>query len=90
MSKTPKVAESAAPRASAAPFEVRLERLEAIVRELDDEDVPLDRALTLFEEGVGELKAAQASLAQAEATLKVLVEQADGTFALNELERRGD
>lgn len=90
MSKTPKVAESAAPSASAAPFEARLERLEAIVRELDDEDVPLDRALTLFEEGVGELKAAQASLAQAEATLKVLVEQADGTFALNELERRGD
>lgn len=90
MSKTPQAAESAAPFASAAPFEARLERLEAIVRELDDEDVPLDRALTLFEEGVGELKAAQASLAQAEATLKVLVEQADGTFALNELERRGD
>ncbi len=84
MSKSPKTTESA------APFETRLERLEAIVRELDDEQVPLDRALTLFEEGVGELKAAQAALAQAEATLKVLVEQADGTFALNELERRGD
>jgi exodeoxyribonuclease VII small subunit len=84
MSKTPKS------DANAAPFEARLERLEAIVRELDDEEVPLDRALALFEEGVGELKAAQAALAQAEATLKVLVEQADGTFALNDLERRGD
>ena len=84
MSKAPQAT------ASVAPFEARLERLEAIVRELDDEEVPLDRALTLFEEGVGELKAAQAALAQAEATLKVLVEQADGTFALNELDRRGD
>lgn len=84
MSKAPKATDSV------APFEARLERLEAIVRELDDEEVPLDRALTLFEEGVGELKAAQAALAQAEATLKVLVEQADGTFALNELDRRGD
>ena len=84
MSKAPQATDSV------APFEARLERLEAIVRELDDEEVPLDRALTLFEEGVGELKAAQAALAQAEATLKVLVEQADGTFALNELDRRGD
>lgn len=76
---------------SAAPsFEARLERLETIVEQLDDEGVPLDRALTLFEEGVRELKAAQAQLAQAEATLKVLVEQADGTFALEELERRGE
>ncbi len=72
------------------PFEARLARLETIVGELDDEDVPLDRALALFEEGVSELKAAQAALAQAEATLKVLVEQADGTFALNDLDRRGD
>ncbi|MBI3791603.1 MAG: exodeoxyribonuclease VII small subunit, partial [Gemmatimonadetes bacterium] len=56
----------------------------------DDEEVPLDRALTLFEEGVRELKAAQTALAEAEATLKVLVEQADGTFALNDLERRGE
>ena len=76
--------------AAPPPFEARLERLEAIVRELDDEEVPLDRALALFEEGVGELKAAQNALALAEATLKVLVEQADGTFALDELERRGD
>ncbi len=84
MNKAPKAPDPA------VPFEARLERLEAIVRELDDEEVPLDRALTLFEEGVGELKAAQAALAQAEATLKVLVERADGTFALNELDRRGD
>jgi exodeoxyribonuclease VII small subunit len=78
------------PDSTAPSFEARLERLETIVEQLDDEGVPLDRALTLFEEGVRELKAAQAQLAQAEATLKVLVEQADGTFALEELERRGE
>ena len=75
---------------SPPPFEARLARLEQIVGELDDEDVPLDRALTLFEEGVRELKAAQLALAQAEATLKVLVEQADGSFALNDVDRRPD
>ncbi len=74
--------------ASPPPFEARLARLEQIVGELDDEQVPLDRALALFEEGVRELKAAQAALAQGEATLKVLVEQADGTFTLNDVDRR--
>ena len=73
---------------SPPPFESRLARLEQIVGELDDEQVPLDRALALFEEGVRELKAAQMALAQGEATLKVLVEQADGTFTLTDVDRR--
>ena len=73
---------------SPPPFEARLARLEQIVGELDDEQVPLDRALALFEEGVRELKAAQMALAQGEATLKVLVEQADGTFTLTDVDRR--
>lgn len=76
--------------ASPPPFEARLARLEQIVGELDDEEVPLDRALSLFEEGVRELKAAQLALAQAEATLKVLVEQADGSFTLHDVDRRSD
>ena len=82
---SPKTSTAATP-----PFEARLARLEQIVGELDDEQVPLDHALALFEEGVRELKGAQAALAQAEATLKVLVEQADGSFVLDDAERRSD
>jgi exodeoxyribonuclease VII small subunit len=61
-------------------FEEALARLEAIVAELNREDVPLDRALTLYEEGIGHLKAASAELQRAEGVLKTLVKKADGTF----------
>ena len=61
-------------------FESSLARLEAIVDELNRDDVPLDRALTLFEEGIGHLKTASAELQRAEGVLKTLVKKADGTF----------
>ena len=61
-------------------FESSLTRLEAIVNELNRDDVPLDRALTLFEEGIGHLKTASAELQRAEGVLKTLVKKADGTF----------
>ena len=63
-------------------FEQSLARLEAIVEELDGNDLALDQALQLFEEGVERLRAASALLASAEASVKVLVEQVDGAFAL--------
>ncbi len=61
-------------------FEDALARLEAIVAELDQDDVPLDRALMLFEEGIGHLRSASAELHRAEGALKALVEKADGTL----------
>lgn len=65
----------------AAPsFRDELERLEAIVRELEDDTVDLDRALQLFEEGVGRLKRARELLARSELTVKRVVEDADGTI----------
>ena len=63
-------------------FERSLARLEEIVAELDAEDVELDRALRLFEEGVERLREAAAELGRAEAQVKLLVERADGTFEL--------
>lgn len=65
-------------------FEESLQRLEAIVSELNREDVPLDRALTLFEEGIGHLKSASAELQRAEGVLKMLVKKADGSFETTE------
>lgn len=61
-------------------FEEQLARLEAIAAELDTPDVPLDKALGLFEEGIKRLKAAQATLETVEGRLKELVEKADGSL----------
>ena len=61
-------------------FKEELERLEAIVRALEQEDVDLDRALELFAEGVARLKAARELLQQSELTVKRVLEAADGTL----------
>ena len=63
-----------------------LARLEAIVARLDDEPMELGAALELFEEGVGHLREAAGTLAEAEARVKRLTELADGSFALEELD----
>lgn len=58
-----------------------LARLEEIVRTLEDDDLALEAALQLFEEGVARLKTAQSRLAVAEArVMQVLqdTEQANG------------
>jgi exodeoxyribonuclease VII small subunit len=66
-------------------FDADLARLEAIVAELEQSDVPLDRALALFEEGVARVRSASEQLSRAEAQVQQLVEQPDGTFRLGPL-----
>lgn len=67
------------------PFESDLARIESIVVELERDDLELDRALQLFEEGVERLRSAAAALAQAEGQVKALVEHPDGSFGLADL-----
>jgi exodeoxyribonuclease VII small subunit len=55
-------------------FSEQLERLEAIVRQLEAEDLDLDAALKLFEEGVERLRTAREQLAQAELKVKKVLE----------------
>jgi exodeoxyribonuclease VII small subunit len=66
------------------PFEARLDRLEAIVHELEGDQIELARALELFEEGVECLRAASKELADARSKVQRLVERDDGTFALTD------
>jgi exodeoxyribonuclease VII small subunit len=66
-------------------FEASITRLEEIVEQLDGDHLPLDDALRLFEQGLAELRAATAELSRAEAQVRQLVEQADGTFTTDEL-----
>ena len=66
-------------------FEQRLKRLEQIVSELESDQLELERALALFEEGVSCLKAATEDLGKVEARVQRLVEKADGTFEVSDL-----
>ena len=65
-------------------FREAVERLEGIVRELEKNDLDLDRALALFEQGVRELRDARAILEQAELTIRQVIEDADGTLRLDD------
>ncbi|HYT03256.1 MAG TPA: exodeoxyribonuclease VII small subunit [Gemmatimonadales bacterium] len=60
-----------------ASFAQQLERLEEIVRRLEGQELDLDEALKLFEEGVERLRQARDRLTSAEAKVKqVLADQA--------------
>jgi len=62
-----------------------LNRLEEIVRRLEADDVELDAALALFEEGVARLRAARERLASAEVKVQSVLEEA-GDLRLTDLD----
>jgi exodeoxyribonuclease VII small subunit len=64
------MAETAEP---VAKFEVSLEELEKIVRELEAGDLPLERSLELFERGVGLSEQCRKQLEEAETRVEMLV-----------------
>lgn len=59
-------------------LEERLQRLDQIVTALEREDLELDDALKLFEEGINHLRAAQGILNTAELRIEKLIENAAG------------
>jgi exodeoxyribonuclease VII small subunit len=62
-----------------------LARLDAIVRALESNDLDLDQALALFEEGVERLRTARERLSAAELRLTQLREAADGSIRVDDL-----
>ncbi len=70
-------------------LEQKLERLEAIVAELENEEIDLASALALFEEGVANLRDAAGALAEAETRVKKLTELAGGAFVVEDFEDDG-
>jgi exodeoxyribonuclease VII small subunit len=66
-------------------FETSMARIEEITSRLEAEELDLDAALALFEEGIAELRAASAFLATAESRLKQLNESANGVFKVTDL-----
>ena len=58
-----------------ANFEECLQRLEKIVQELEKGDVPLEKSLTLFEEGMQLSSACRKELEQAEGKVDILLKK---------------
>lgn len=59
-------------------FEKNLERLDAIVRQLEDADLPLEKALQLYEEGMKLSAVCHQQLQEAEGRVEVLIKKAGG------------
>jgi len=72
---------------TAPSFRDELERLEVIVRSLERDDLDLDRALALFQEGVERLRSARALLERSELTVRRVLEAADGTLTSEPVDR---
>ena len=68
-------------------FESRLQRLEEIVRQLEQGNVPLETSLKLFQEGTALVKSCTALLDGAEQQIVKLMKTADGTPAETEYVR---
>jgi exodeoxyribonuclease VII small subunit len=62
--------------ASPQPFEVSLDRLEKIVKELESGSPPLERSLELFAEGMQLAEQCRAQLESAESRIEILVRRA--------------
>ncbi|HEY9015510.1 MAG TPA: exodeoxyribonuclease VII small subunit [Gemmatimonadales bacterium] len=72
--------------AASTPLSDELARLEEIVRRLEAEDLELDAALTLFEEGVARLRSARERLAAAELKVQAVLEEASGDLRFTKLD----
>ncbi len=59
-------------------FEKNLERLDTIVRELEDADLALEKALQLYEEGMKLSEVCHKQLEEAEGRVEILMKKAGG------------
>ena len=71
-----------------------MKQLEKIVQELEDGDLPLEKALKKFEEGMKLTKLCSEKLDATEKKVSILLKNADGTVAeqpfMSENEENGD
>lgn len=67
-------------------FESSLKELEEIVEQLEAGDLPLERSLELFEQGVRLSRDCQQRLDEAERRVEVLLKNTDGTFTKSDFD----
>jgi len=58
-------------------FEVSLKKLEEIVEQLEEPDLPLDKSLKLFEDGIKQARFCEGKLSEAEAKVEKLIQEND-------------
>lgn len=61
-------------------FEKAMEQLERIVQELESEELPLEKAIRKFEEGIKLSKFCNHKLEESEKKVNLLMEDQDGQF----------
>lgn len=69
------------PEPAGLPFEQALERLEALVRELESGELPLEETIERFEEGQTLLRTCTDLLSRAELKVKEILDRAGGSPA---------
>lgn len=86
MAREPVKGKAAEPKAGAsgATLETRLRRLEEILARMESDEVALEEALRLFEEGVGHVREAEKVLSEAELRVEELL--SDGRTRALEVE----
>jgi len=69
-------------------LEKALADLESLVDELESGDLPLEKAMKKFEEGIKLTRSCQAALKEAEQKVEILLKSAGGEEALEEFEAK--
>jgi exodeoxyribonuclease VII small subunit len=67
-------------------FEASLEALERIVQQLEQGDLPLEKSLELFEQGIGLSRQCQDRLNQAERRIEILLRDNQGRTTVSPFE----
>jgi exodeoxyribonuclease VII small subunit len=70
-------------------FETALARLEELVKELEQGDLPLEQSLKLFEEGIKLSRICNSRLEEAERKVEILMKDKDGKIAAQPFEEEG-
>ena len=68
-------------------FEKNIERLDAIVSQLEDADLPLEKALQIYEEGMKLSEVCQKQLQEAEGRIQILMKRAGGKIVAGPFEQ---
>jgi exodeoxyribonuclease VII small subunit len=67
-------------------FESAIQRLEKIVADMEEAELPLENVLKKYEEGTGLVRFCSQKLDEAEKKIEVLTKKADGNVALEPFE----
>jgi exodeoxyribonuclease VII small subunit len=81
---------SKAKKDEARSFEDSMKRLDEIVEQLEEDKLPLDKMISLYEEGVTLARACGETLEAAEQKVRLIAKKAGGGVTLEEFDERAE